>query len=298
MNKSCIYVTNSSEEGLLNVGETIEYIRSRKNISIKEICGNQLSRQTYYRIVHNDLDTSVSNFLFILKQLNVELDEFFFIKNNFQKERINQDLILLRAFFEKQEKKKIFLLKNKYERLENKALKEVHIHNLIAVYLLMLEGKNCEDHKKVLVNYLINVETWTHYECILFNNCMFIFNTEIIDIILSKVAANFDSYSSLRQYGNESFRMYANVVLLFIEKMDFEKACKYFTVLQNISLSEDALFEKNSLLFITGLLELLHCVEGGIQKCNTAIQILKYLNCQTTATMFENYFHTTLNRVS
>lgn len=63
----------------MEIGETVEFIRHSKNISIKQVCGDYLTRQTYYRFIKNNLDISSKKLLYILDNLNVNVDEFLFL---------------------------------------------------------------------------------------------------------------------------------------------------------------------------------------------------------------------------
>lgn len=45
----------------MKTGEAIEFIRKNKNITLKQVCGTHLSRPNYYRIAHDQVDTSASN---------------------------------------------------------------------------------------------------------------------------------------------------------------------------------------------------------------------------------------------
>lgn len=60
----------------MEIGETVEFIRHSKNISIKQVCGDYLTRQTYYRFIKNNLDISSKKLLYILDNLNVMLMSF------------------------------------------------------------------------------------------------------------------------------------------------------------------------------------------------------------------------------
>ncbi|HEM5159669.1 TPA: Rgg/GadR/MutR family transcriptional regulator, partial [Streptococcus suis] len=50
----------------MNFGQTVEFIRHQKNFSIKQICGDYLSRQTYYRFVKDEIDISAKKLFYIL----------------------------------------------------------------------------------------------------------------------------------------------------------------------------------------------------------------------------------------
>lgn len=65
-----------SMEVAMNFGQAIDHLRRQKHFSVKQICGNYLSRQTYYRFVNNEVDISSTKLFYLLNHLNVNVDEF------------------------------------------------------------------------------------------------------------------------------------------------------------------------------------------------------------------------------
>jgi transcriptional regulator with XRE-family HTH domain len=43
------------------IGETIDHVRKQKGLTIKQICGEKISRTTYHRFVKEQSDTSIGN---------------------------------------------------------------------------------------------------------------------------------------------------------------------------------------------------------------------------------------------
>ncbi|ALS37616.1 transcriptional regulator with XRE-family HTH domain [Enterococcus rotai] len=76
----------------MDIGSTIELIRQNKNIPIKSLIGEVMSRAHYYRITNGQSDMTVKNFFNILERLNVSLEEFLFIKKQLQNRKV-QSLI-------------------------------------------------------------------------------------------------------------------------------------------------------------------------------------------------------------
>ena len=89
--------------------------------------------------------------------------------------------------------------------------------------------------KKLLREYLINIETWTHYETVLFNNSMFILDNEFIELVFAKINYNIEKYSTLRYYGNESIRMFINMVILYIDRQDLIRKVKVLEITKRLS---------------------------------------------------------------
>ncbi len=278
----------------MELGETLEFIRRNKNIQLKEVCGTRLSRQNYYRIVHGQISTSINTFKFILDQLHVNFDEFYFIKNNFRQDKIFDDMNKVKAFFEKGDTKSIDKMAVEYSKLKDENQSYLHLYCLIVVLKSKLLGMTNKSCTKTLHDYLTNVEAWTHYETILFNNCMFLFPTEFIDVTISKTLHNLSMYSSLRSYGSESFRMLINVLILFIERKEFDKAAFILEKLYQNRLTDDSLFEKACLKFFENAMLLATNEVNDVSECKKTINIFRELGSDGLAVMFDQYLNKTL----
>ncbi|EZM11538.1 hypothetical protein Z233_01705 [Streptococcus pyogenes ABC020056020] len=68
----------------MEIGETVEFIRHSKNISIKQVCGDYLTRQTYYRFIKNNLDISskLMSFSLLVITLNNTKNLLIWIRQN------------------------------------------------------------------------------------------------------------------------------------------------------------------------------------------------------------------------
>jgi Rgg/GadR/MutR family transcriptional activator len=273
----------------MELGETLEFIRRNKNISLKTLCGTTLSRQNYYRIVHGQVNTSINTFKFILDQLHVNFDEFYFIKNNFRQDKIFADMNKVKIFFDKGDLKSLDKMIAKYLELKQINQSYLHMYCLINVLKHKLSNHASGPCEALLRDYLTNVETWTHYETVLFNNCMFIFSTEFIDVILSKSLHNLSMYSTLRKYGNESFRMLTNVLILFIEREEFERATFILNKLHQNRLTDDLLFEKACLEFFENAMLLVTGETTSDAECQRIINLFRELGSDGLAVIFERY---------
>lgn len=114
----------------MELGNIIEQVRKNKGLTIKEVCGEQISRSVYNRFVNNKADTSTSNLTYLLRQLNLEYDE---LKNyNYPNEtnQLQQISLTIRQAFERKDidsLKRIRLMclrdtginKNKFKHLSN-----------------------------------------------------------------------------------------------------------------------------------------------------------------------------------
>ncbi|VTS16810.1 transcriptional activator, Rgg/GadR/MutR family, domain-containing protein [Streptococcus porcinus] len=279
----------------MELGETVEFIRHSKNIPIKQVCGDYLTRQTYHRFIKNNLDISSTKLLYILDNLNVNVDEFLFISNNFKRYQEFIDMDTAKHYFENQDTTGLHQILTSYK--DSKSTKEKNLFALVKVLLAMLTNEDCLKERLYLSNYLVNIETWSHYETVLFNNCMFIFDSNFIEIIFSKVILNLDKYNTLRCYGNESIRMFVNMLILFIQRQEYQKAAEILAQIKNYSLNEDCLYERCCITFFEGIIDIIHGKEGAERKCEKILQVFELLNCKTIHKMFKAYLKDIKNKV-
>lgn len=288
----------------MEIGETVEFIRHSKNISIKQVCGDYLTRQTYYRFIKNNLDISSKKLLYILDNLNVNVDEFLFISNNFKQYKEFIDMDTAKHYFECRNIDGLNHILDSYK--DSKSTKEKNLFALVKVLLATLTKvllatlteEDCLTERTYLSNYLINIETWSHYETVLFNNCMFIFESCFIEMVFSKVILNLDKYNTLRYYGNESIRMFVNMLILFIQRQEYDKASEILAKIEDYQLNDDCLYERCCVSFFDGIIGLINGKEGAEQKCVQILEIFQLLNCKTIHHMFQTYLEAIKHKLS
>lgn len=281
----------------MEIGETVEFIRHSKNISIKQVCGDYLTRQTYYRFIKNNLDISSKKLLYILDNLNVNVDEFLFISNNFKQYKEFIDMDTAKHYFECRNIEGLNHILDSYK--DSKSIKEKNLFALVKVLLATLTEEDCLTERTYLSNYLINnIETWSHYETVLFNNCMFIFESCFIEMVFSKVILNLDKYNTLRYYGNESIRMFVNMLILFIQRQEYDKASEILAKIEDYQLNDDCLYERCCVSFFDGIIGLINGKEGAEQKCVQILEIFQLLNCKTIHHMFQTYLEAIKHKLS
>lgn len=65
-------------------GKTISYIRKNKNIPIKQVIGEKITRSAYSRFASGQTNTSIDNFFFFMKNLHINFEEFIYIQNKYE----------------------------------------------------------------------------------------------------------------------------------------------------------------------------------------------------------------------
>jgi Rgg/GadR/MutR family transcriptional activator len=277
---------------MIESGSYIEEIRKQKGISIKDLCGTRISRSSYNRFVNGKQDTSSTNFLYLLSELNITYDEFSFYSLSDEYQEFNALSVEIRKAFEEKNINELLIIKDTCKRLYVKnGLRFSHLSSMCSLLIDRLEEKSLDYNNYVISQYLINLGTWTRYELILFNNCMYVFNMDFIKIILKKAVSSIRKYSAKNRYGDEGFRMIINAIVHFLINDEVDLSYKYFKMLVDSSLPEDCIYERLLLNFFNGIFNLLKGKNlEGEATCNQALSILKFLDCDNLYTMHKNLF--------
>lgn len=227
----------------------------------------------------------------MLDNLNVSSDEFFFIKNDLKKEQYLEYMIDIRKAYEMKDKRQLLVIKENccvYEKRDQ--IKFIHLSMLIDLLVNKLDNVP-SSKKNGLVMYLVKIETWTKYEMVLFNNCMYAFDESMIDLIAKKITLKLSLYENFQNYGNEAFRLLTNVYMYFLERKNFSKLIVIMKSLEEQRLTEDCLYEKNTLLFIKGIHQMIlgNKVEGT-DKIEKALEIFEVLEAKRACYMFNKLY--------
>lgn len=274
----------------MEYGKVVDFIRRTKNITVKEVCGDTLTRQTYYRFVNNDVEISYVKFFHILSVLNINADEFIFIANNYRQSSEYVLMDKIRKYFETNDIDSLKKIVKIYPG-DNTSKRDCLLNALASVLLAKLTNQKDKEAEMLIREYLFNIETWTHYETVLFNNAMFIFEDEFIELIYSKAMVTLTQYSTLRYYGSEACRMYINIIILFIDRKQIDKARTMLDRIRALRIQDDWLYEKLCIRFFTDLIKFLDSDNNSFyyKKCENTIEVLKNLEAIDSAQMFKNY---------
>lgn len=272
-----------------DIGKTISEIQKKKNIRVKEICKDQFSESTYFRIANGEIDTSIINFDHIIEKLNVTYDEFFFLCNHQKSENHERYMNDIKKAYMKKEIQTLNRLINQLER-HKRTPKIRHLIWLCNLLVNQLEGKSVPIAENKLVQYLLQVEGWTRYEIVLFNNCIFSFDLEIINLLANTFAKKNPFFSLYHKHNDELFQLLINVVVCNIQKSNYKQAKFFFETAKSIMLEENSLLEKNILLFWTGFFELHKDKKDGLSKINSALNIFDVLDSNDLFNMHKSIY--------
>jgi len=265
----------------MEVWEIVERVRKQKGISIAEICGDEISRSVYDRFVKNEADTTVSKLTYFLERINLDYDE---LKIFNYPENVNEASHMMKeiqtAFLSKDTEELLRIADFCRVRQSSPTKREENLINLCELLVARINGDPIDAEGSIIYQYLINVHTWTHYELVLFNNCMFIFTPEFVELILERAVMSLAVYKDSRNGRSESFRMLSNAIVYFIQNDRRSYAWKYLEKMDDFNLEEDMYFEANLRLLLKGIWETLRGNDQGKEKVKQSLKVCEYLSSE------------------
>lgn len=263
----------------MNFGKAISNIRRNKHISIQQTTNNTITKSSYNRFVNGETQPSVNSFLTLLQNLHVSFEEFLYISRGYKPDYFNEIAMQIR---DATITRNIPLMQEIHATISTYAQQNPHNQtylHLKCVTTLILNSLQNEpldqEAQKVLLNYLLKCDVWTHYEHTLFNSVIFIFDPSAVNAMEKRIIRNLDSYELMHIYGNESFRSLCVILAFDISHQDLMSAIKVVSKLANFSLHGDMLFEKTLYKLFSGIVFLLSGQSIGLQNIKEAIQIMQ-----------------------
>lgn len=273
-------------------GSTLSSIRKSKNIPINKVIGNHLTRSAYSRFASGKTNTSVDNFAYMLQNLHVSFEEFNYIKNQYEPDKYQ--LLLKKAQIATYQQnlnqlKSIMKKFRSYAQITGDT-EPLHLYCIVKLTINKLQKDAYDpEAKRIITNYLIQCESWSHYELVLFNNVMFIFNLKLITVMKKKVLHNLEKYQNLRSYGSESFRVLINILTLLLDNKNIKEALILNNEMEDFPLRADMFFEQTLKMYFKGLLKLIEYNEPKNKELIESLKIMKSISKKDYYVSFNLY---------
>lgn len=279
-----------------NLGFIFRNIRLDRNYSLSEVSEGILSASFLSKFERGDSDISLSKFYLLLERLNVTMEEFSFISNDYKPTQIEVLMRNVRVAYENNNLKLLI----KFEQVELEKLKKYNFksykYNAIMIRALAhdldkdIEIKNTDI--KSLNNYLFNIENWGLYEIMLFGNSMSILSIDSIITFSKEILNKTQMYSSIRKNKEHLIRVLLNTIIYCIDLNKVTSASYFINSAEKIIEQSDFYFEKIKLLYLTGIYKIIIGNDAvGVQICKNAIQIMYDLNDINAANNHEEYLN-------
>jgi Rgg/GadR/MutR family transcriptional activator len=266
----------------LKTGEVIKSIRESKNLKSNNVYYDILSRPARVQFEKGLSDTSTSRLFLILDNLNVTLEEFYFIYNKMITDA-DQSFFFqyTKAFYSDNinEMKEISDSLNRKYKDTNK-IKFFHYYLLSKLTLTQLENKKIEsNYLKPLKDYLMSCEEWTYYEVVLFTNSVDFFSNQEIFLLYKRAKQKLLFFEMIRKNNNELFDIITNILVIQLQQNNLTLGTFFYNELSMYtSKTRKDTYEEIMLIFFLELLKMMENPNHDQKKINKIINIFDFLN--------------------
>ena len=270
-------------------GQTIRKIRKDKGLTQKDVCQGVVTLSYYSRIERNISTPTIDIFMEIIKNLNVRLEEFMYIHNDYQKALKDQTWFEITELYHAGNMKsledyKTAILTGKLPHEE-----EITIQ-LINLFIYRLGGNVVAENIAHIVLNLMTLENWTSREVTMFITIMDEIPIETLLIIVNRLLKKRNLYSASDGYNSPYSKILINTILLCVNNKYLNEGLSYLKQFRAMLEIRD-LYGKTMALFLEGLL----CYAkgaplAGTKKVNEAFQIFHLLEMDNFSRKYQQYF--------
>lgn len=264
-------------------GTTIEKIRFMKNISVRVLVDGIMSISQYSRYKTGQNSLSVSKLFALIDRLNVTFEEFMFIHEKTDPNSFKhlQDQ-LMKAFSEKD----IVSLRQIAEQAQSQfeqttTLKNQQLAITADLLATRIKQEPFSSQQKMNIHtlslYLFNLNMWTHYDIVLFNNNIYAFSNEDRQLFSKNILKNLKNYKEYIQNKSEYVFFIANLLVIAINTHQYRQVSEYIDILNNLKLDPMLTTEKLIITFFKGIQEYLEKPGKPLDTCLMVLDIIKKL---------------------
>lgn len=261
-----------------NLGQLFNEIRVSKGFTRKDVCGNQLSPQFLGKFERGESDISLTNFCYILEQVNVTYDEFFAQAQTTTKEIIDSFNQQFETAMEMKNHTGLRQLKEQYEALFVATERSIyqHLAGVCHYYFSRMTGGEDTSQLVSLKKYLSKVESWTLYEYYLAYLIVATLSHEEL-LGISEVAYKRGiKQSEVRRYAN---KLLITVILFLLEMDEISEAEQLLSKRKQIfPLSDQELYENAYWQYLNGLILIRKNNQSGIEIVERSIGVWKSID--------------------
>ncbi|MCO7126678.1 helix-turn-helix domain-containing protein [Sporolactobacillus shoreicorticis] len=280
-------------------GVTLRYIRKTKNMTLAELAKGEVSVAFLSRFERGDCDISFTHLLNLLNKLNVSMDEFLYVNNDYEITHFQKFFDDLKDYVREDNLHMLQVLRDRTKRIYIMEGKNYYLHfSIIAELYIRRISKKKPDLKmvKILSDYFSNVDVWGYYELVIYTNSMFSFPVDQI-IALSHMAYEKSmDYNPLGKGDIKKQKILLNTIVALIENNRLPEANTFLILLDESLDKEKDAYMKIKLMFLKGIYAIkMGNRQRGEKMAAKAIKIFTDLGSASQASTHANYLQDVLN---
>lgn len=221
----------------MNTGETLQFIRKKKNLTQKEILPDHIDTSTYSRIEAQKRPIRINDLQEILNALAVTPEEFFSLGNlDEEQQQFRQLFYYCGAHLENKAKKaKLLDYYSKLKLDSNLNLKQlsnyIAVKNFFSPHWSEVDKINQTDIDFVF-NLLIEKNFFFQYDYLLLSNLITHFSAKQSDLLMSKAYPIKLEESRDTTTKKFAYNVLLNLISIRLHDSDYERAYKYIKLAQ------------------------------------------------------------------
>lgn len=284
-----------------SIGMLIREFRQSRNLTMKEVCDTDLSIAQLSKFERGVSEITINKLLVILDKLNITIEEFFHAEKEFELSEFEQLIVTMKEYYIKNEADRITELRD--EQLEKYNQKNIRFFELNAIMLSALlkdltnEMTREPEMEEKLIDHLLEVDIWCHYEIVLFANSISLFNTNTLVTLTNEMINNTKYYQEIKKHRVITIQTLINVILTLLENDETDRS-RTFQVKLNELLEMDQylLYERNVSIYLHGLyLYKTNQKEEGLKLMQQTIATFKHLMVDQLAQNFQSHYDQTVS---
>lgn len=212
----------------MRYNDTIKNIRLKKGLPQKAVVDGALSQSNYSKYENGQLEITVSSFIGIIDNLDLDLEEFIFIHNGYN---YSQKQNIFRSFFHSPVNSlpQLHIIKNKCTEFLSKKhdLLIQQIYTLCDAYIIMNEKKDISYAHEVaegIVNDFIKKDTLFIKDIYIINSIFFVFSLETAHLTMKYIKSNIKKYQDFHNINKMIVNLTVNYSLMLIKAEMYKEA--------------------------------------------------------------------------
>ena len=220
----------------MDLGELFRELRIARGLKLKDVASDKLSVSQLSKFENGQTMLSSDKLLVAISGIHMNFSEFGYALNNYQEPEFFKLGEKIAALHSKQDidgLKKLLVTYKGYESFDvynrlNLLVIKVAIHSLDNGSLIT------DEDKKILTNYLYEIEAWTEYELYIFGNTMSILSDSDLIFLGKAFEERSKLYSSLTSHKKSAEIAFLNLILILIERKEIYYVRYFMSKLEEI----------------------------------------------------------------
>ncbi len=218
-------------------GKVYKEIRQSKGLTQEEVCGDMLARSTLARIESGQVIPKFDTFIFLLRQINMNLEEFEYICNLYQPSKRQEILNTANTNISIVDSTELMALK---DQCQNYLLThhDIPIQQLlerlnVTIHVRKFGGKSpnntFKETTQKIWQYLEKQDTWYKNDFKLLSTILYHFPLETLDNITPKILENLEKYNNLYNIKPLQLTLLTNLASIYLDNHHLEE-CERFSL--------------------------------------------------------------------